>query len=406
MKAIKVLSWFENSYIKRLLKKIENNFNIQYKDTTDFGLKQNDFAWLLQAYEPDVIVLHDKTSRNLPVDIPENVKVLVYCDHSYEQLCIFGDTFFKWLPRNNYLLYPMLDMHNLDKDMVFIKRKEELKNRVFAVPFMPLLDEAEYCSDKDYSCDISIMLSYKKIDYYYWNFGINANTFPGKMLMQFLSELVLVVKNMLKQNETAYMEDHTILHIVKITAEKLQIEQYVSNYDKFLEYWFNAVKYGIIYTEYAKQIVEWLLDGGYNIKIYGAGWKENPKFEKCAFGEIVYCSSEIRKAYLNSKISIGTGVSMGLHSRVFEAMENDCLCLQAEACQKWMLSDWRHYFQDGKEIVIFHNKRELYQKADYFLSHDDERRKIVNAAREKIKTCPDLVELVGNIINIIYQDNK
>lgn len=214
MKAIKVLSWFENNYIKRLLKKIEKNFNIQYKDTTDFGLKQNDFVWMLQAYEPDIIVLHDKTSRNLPVDIPENIKVLVYCDHSYEQLCIFGDAFFKWLPRNNYLLYPMLDMHNLDKDMVFVKRKEELRNRVFAVPFMSLLDEAEYCSDKDlYSCDISIMLSYKKIDYYYWNFGINEHTFQGKMLMQLLSGLVLAVRNMFKQNETAYMEEIGRAHV-------------------------------------------------------------------------------------------------------------------------------------------------------------------------------------------------
>lgn len=410
MKTVKILSWFGDCYLKGLFEKVKEIYNIQYRDTTDFGLKgiyssniqQSDFDALLQVYMPDIMVLVDRTSRNLSVDIPENIKVLIFCDHFHEQFCIFGQAFFDRLPRNNYLLYPILDMHNMDRDKVMIWKKAIFHDRVFAIPFMPCIEDIEgYKDGSQYECDISVMLRYKKINYYYSCYGINVKTFPGKMLMQFLSELIVTVRNQLKQSETAYMEDKYIMHLVQSTAEHLHLAQHVSNFGKFLQYWFNEVKYNIISTEYANQIVDWLVEGGYNIKIYGAGWKDVPKYKEFAFGEITDGSADLRLAYQHSKISIGTGASMGLHRRVFEAMENGSLCLQAEICKDLMFSDWRHYFEDGKDIVIFHDKNELYQKVDYFLSHTAEREQIVDAAREKIKGCPDLTKLVWNVITTL-----
>ena len=44
-------------------------------------------------------------------------------------------------------------------------------------------------------------------------------------------------------------------------------------------------------------------------------------------------------------------------------------------------------FEEDKEIVMFRSPEELMEKADYYLSHDEEREKIVRAGYEKVLNC-------------------
>ncbi len=43
------------------------------------------------------------------------------------------------------------------------------------------------------------------------------------------------------------------------------------------------------------------------------------------------------------------------------------------------------YFESDRELVIYHSIEEMYEKADWYLSHDDERKKVAHAGFEKVK---------------------
>lgn len=45
--------------------------------------------------------------------------------------------------------------------------------------------------------------------------------------------------------------------------------------------------------------------------------------------------------------------------------------------------DLREYYEDGKEVIIVKNKKDLIEKARYYLAHEDERRIIANAGYER-----------------------
>lgn len=410
MEKIKVLSWFAYENVKKGLKKVDSKGKIIYKDLEDFGmsgacsanLNQENFDRILHTFNPEIIILIDRTSRNLSVDIPREIKVITFCDHYHEQFCKFGQAFFNMLPENNYLCHIILDAQNIDRDHVL--DNETLKRQMFFTPFLPCVDELveEEVCDR-YACDISVMLRHKTINFYAGCEGINTGNFLGKLLMHFLGEIIASVRREINGNETAYMEDELIQRLLLSTMDRLHIGQYIRDYDEFIRYWFNEIKYSVIPTEYGNCVVDWLVEKDYNIKIYGAEWQGYKKYDKYAFGKIPDGSSELRKAYRHSKINVSANIDMGIHRRVFEAMENGSLCLQAEAKREWMVSDWRHYFTDGKDIVIYRNKKELYEKIDYLLSNETVRKRITEAAKERIKTCPDIADILENVIMEVYQ---
>lgn len=411
METVRVLSWFVTDYLKKVLEKLEKKINMKCKDVEDFGvkgnyynnIKQEDFDRIIKEYTPDIIILVDRTKRNLSIDIDENIKVITFCDHSHEQFCTFGKAFFDRLPENNYLYHIILDPENVDKDRAL--SNADLKKRTFFTPFLPCVEELDEMEDcEKYRCDISVMLKYRKINYYYGCECVKFNSPMGRMLMNFLSEIVVSVRNKIEQDETAYMEDECIRKLVLTAAEKIHIKQHVRDYDQFLEYWISEVKYLVIPSEFGNCIVDWLSERDYNFKIYGVGWNDNKKYEKYSFGKIPDGSPELRRAYQCSKINIGTNIGMGIHRRTFEAMENDCLCMQAEAHRDWFFSDWRNYFEDGKNIVIFHDKKEFFQKIDYLLTHENERMRITQAAKERLKSCPDITDVLGDAILEVYRN--
>lgn len=413
MEEIRILIWspFDYGYLKKMLKKTKQKMNIVFKDILDCGMasydsytSQFDFDKILDEYKPDIVFLYNITRRNLCIDIPDDIKVIVLCDHFIEEFYLNGKTFFDWLSPNDYLLLQILDRKFVDVDHIL--DNSIIQNKIFFTPFQPCVDETDSLQNEQesfvYRTDLSVMLACKGIKYYCWCFDIKQNTYFGRLLLPFLAKIVYSVNCLIKQNETAYMDDTQIEKIVRLAMESLGIKQYVRNADEFLRYWFWGVKYTIIPTEYNQCVIDWLLERDYNIKLYGSGWKENTQYAKYAFGEIPDGSAELRKAYNYSKINISTNINMGIHRRVFEAMENGCLYFQAEAHPEWMCSDWRHYFEDGKEMIVYHNKEELYQKVDYYLSHENERKKVIWAAKERLKECPDIADVCSNVIREVY----
>lgn len=72
----------------------------------------------------------------------------------------------------------------------------------------------------------------------------------------------------------------------------------------------------------------------------------------------------------------------------------------------FLLTNYQHeiaeYFDDGVDLVIFEDYEDLYEKADYYLKHEDERKKIAGNGYRKVTDIFPLVKQIDTIINTIY----
>lgn len=412
MNHVRVLVWFPSyaRYYIDILKSAELKYGIICKDKSEFGFEanytnQDDFNRIIEEYKPDIIFIYNILSTNFVVHIPMGIKVVTYCDHFYEQLSLFGTRYFNQVPVNNYLYMPILNAERLDKDHVL--DNADIRKKIYFAPFVDSLIEKkiEKCREDEekYACDLSVVSHFKNIEYYYWCYNIRSTTMQGRILMQFISRLVRLIRNEIINRETADLDDEWIYRNVKNVFASLDLHKYVKEEDSFIHIWFQAVKFSIISHEYGNIVVDWLIERGYNLKIYGRGWDKDDKYRKHAAGTVEESSDDLRKLYQYSKINVGTNIIMGIHRRNSECIKNGCLCFQAEASPKYMASDYRNFFKDGTDIVVYKNKQELYEKIDYYLLHGQERERIIEAGKNVVKQNLDAAGIVGSIFRKIYE---
>lgn len=409
---IKVLIWFPiyASYYVEILKATEKKYGITCKDKSDFGFdvnytNQEDFEKIIGDYRPDIVFIYNVSSLNLMIKIPEKIKVVVYCDHFYEQFSLLGRKYFEYLPKNDYLYMPILDADRLDKDKVL--ENKEVQKKIYFAPFVDSLGDGEISynrlDEKKYGCEVSVIAHQKSIDYYFWCFGISSSTLQGRVLMQFLGTLLKMIRDEIIKRESADLDDEWIYNLVKNVFDNLSIRAYVRDIDGFISIWFNAIKYNILVREYGNIVVDWLIEKGYNLKLYGNGWNDEKRYKKYSMGKVDECSDELRKAYKYSKINVGINYLMGIHRRNSECIKNGCLCLQAVTKAENMVSDYRHFFKEGVDIVIYKNKQELFEKIDYYLKNNVEREQIINSGKQIISQYLNPMDVVGSVIRKIYE---
>lgn len=130
---------------------------------------------------------------------------------------------------------------------------------------------------------------------------------------------------------------------------------------------------------------KWLKNfDGYNLKIYGGGWKHSKKTSKlykCWMNGLGN-GEDMKKAIAGSKMvfNLIRAEHCALHSmKTFELA----------ACGGCVISnrtpEQEKYFTDGKDIIFFDNKEELLNKINYYFKHEEERDKIIKNALETIK---------------------
>ena len=379
-------------------------------DTSRQYNSQSAFDKIMRKYKPDIIVLYQATSENLTIDIPSDVKVISYWDLFFEKLSFIGKTYFEQIPENNYVYIPVLNADRIDRHNVL--KNDKIRERIYFAPFVSFFDKKQFIKNsiekvdlndhESYICDLSVISNYKNNEYYYYNFEINHNTFQGKMLIQFINELVILIKQEIKKREAICLDNEWIHKILVQMFDKLEMEKYIRDKEEFISVWFNALKFVVIPHEYEHCVVDWLIEGEYNLVIYGKGWDRIDKYKKYAFGRVNEGSAALRNVYKYSKINVGMNVAMGVHRRNFEVMENNCLCFQAEAQPGFMASDYSHFFEDGRDIVIYRNKKDLYEKLDFYLSHNEEREQIIRAGKIAASQCPHAEDLIENVIREVY----
>jgi len=94
--------------------------------------------------------------------------------------------------------------------------------------------------------------------------------------------------------------------------------------------------------------------------------------------ERYYLQSEISEVYSRSKIVVNVAIGDDLNFRVFEGMATGAMVLT-----KRLETGQEELFEEGVHFTAFDEQDELLEKAEYYLTHDDERIKIAKAGYDE-----------------------
>lgn len=127
-------------------------------------------------------------------------------------------------------------------------------------------------------------------------------------------------------------------------------------------------------------LIRFLRDKGVNIKLFGRGWYNYSDLKDIYQG--VLTDQEVMKVLNQSKINLCLSRQdygeIHMTGRIFEG----------GACKSFVLTEYckeyLDFFKEGKEIVMFKDKKELLEKIDYYLRNEKEREKIAETAHKRI----------------------
>ncbi|MEA1961527.1 MAG: glycosyltransferase [Bacillota bacterium] len=146
--------------------------------------------------------------------------------------------------------------------------------------------------------------------------------------------------------------------------------------------------------------LEWLHEKGYDMKIWGSEWTDHALLADYAQG--VAENGETLSRIINAcKIVIGTNPGMTTHPRVCESILSNTFYLAYRIPEE---NDWaniRRYLMEDKEIVFAYSREDLYNKVDYYLENEEERRRIISSARKKITENLTYEVLISRVIKEI-----
>ena len=73
----------------------------------------------------------------------------------------------------------------------------------------------------------------------------------------------------------------------------------------------------------------------------------------------------------------------------------------------WDWSSYVHFFKENESIVVARSKTELIEKIHYFLTHEEERKRIASNAYDTLKNnnlfCEDVLRTVGERMQSILK---
>lgn len=187
-------------------------------------------------------------------------------------------------------------------------------------------------------------------------------------------------------------EQYIIQYFREVYDIKLDTDTIISNYltDKVYMWLDQRV--------YRQALVDWLIEAGYtNIKLWGNGWRLEEKYKPYAMG-IAENGEELSKILQSSKIVLGNNMYSSAAARAWETMLSGgfYLCNYIPLKGDWI--DIRKILNED-EIIMFHGKDDLIQKVDFYLTHEEERQRMVKIGYEaalKSMTFDILMERVMN----------
>ncbi len=152
-------------------------------------------------------------------------------------------------------------------------------------------------------------------------------------------------------------------------------EEVVGIVVKSMHMWLNS-------AIYRQALVDWLLDAGYtNIKLWGSGWVKVPKYAAYAMGPAEN-GETLSKIYQASRIVMGNNVHTTAAARAWESMLSGAFYLSNYIPPQEDAVDIRAILKEGEEFVMFRDREDFLQKVEYYLTHEDERLRMLEIGRK------------------------
>ncbi len=127
---------------------------------------------------------------------------------------------------------------------------------------------------------------------------------------------------------------------------------------------------------YRQALVDWLLDAGYdNIKLWGNGWMQEPKYAAYAMGPAEN-GETLSKIYQASKIVVGNNMRSTAAARAWESMLSGAFYMSNYIPPEEDCIDIRMIMKADEEVVMFYDKQDFLNKVEYYLSHEEERNRM------------------------------
>lgn len=139
--------------------------------------------------------------------------------------------------------------------------------------------------------------------------------------------------------------------------------------------WFNQ-------RVYRQALVDWIIDAGFtNIKLWGNGWKDNPKYAEYAMGP-AQNGETLSKIYQSSKIVIGNNIMTSAAARAWETMLSGGFYLSNYIPPESDVTDIRKIVEIDKDVAMFYSREDLIHKIHYYLEHEDVRQEMIKRGRK------------------------
>ncbi len=150
------------------------------------------------------------------------------------------------------------------------------------------------------------------------------------------------------------------------------------------------------------ELIRMLIKNNFNISLFGTGWDKYQEFAEQHKG--IPKTEELVKIVNEAKIVLNFTKNQynvpHYKGRVFETA----------ACKSFQLvdyfSEYKKYFKENKEIVMFKNEKDLLEKIKYYLKNDKEREKIATASYKKAVKSLDLKKDFIKFFSFTMQKNK
>ncbi len=152
--------------------------------------------------------------------------------------------------------------------------------------------------------------------------------------------------------------------------------------DLQLDHLVNDIYMRFNYIMFKQVLVDWLIDAGItNIKLWGNGWTTSDKYKKYAMGPAEN-GETLSKIYQASKIVVGNNCMSTANARVWESMLSGAFYMSNYIPPETDMVDIRKIVKVDEEVVMFYDRDDFLQKVRFYLSHEEERQKMIQVGRK------------------------
>ena len=139
----------------------------------------------------------------------------------------------------------------------------------------------------------------------------------------------------------------------------------------------------VCYNLHRKHTLKWLIDYGFQVKLWGSGWDTDPDLKNNWMGTLAH-GEELAKMYSCTKIVPGAFSEYTSHFRSWESTSCGALYMARYIPPEFDILDIRESFTENEQFVFYYDKKDLIEKVKYYLMNEEERKRIAQSGRQAV----------------------